>query len=71
MPETKKHAKARAKILGFSQSSVIKSDSGYFIVPKGITTSAGKKAYADCRAKGKDKVTCAKTAHSVNKKAKK
>jgi len=70
--ESKRDAKARAKRNGFKQSSVIKSDNrGYFIVPRGVETNVGKKAYANCRTKGKDKATCAKISHVLNRKGSK
>lgn len=70
MPESKRNAKSRAKQLGFPQSNVVKGKSGYFIAPRGVTTSTAKRVYAECRSKGRGKSTCAKIAHSVNRKAK-
>ena len=68
MPETKQRAKTRAKKLGISTSNVVKGRSGYYIAPAGVTTTAGKKAYADCRSSGGSKEKCARISHSVNKK---
>lgn len=71
MPESRKDALARAKRLNFPKSSVVKSniDNSNYIAPRGVTTEAGKKAYADTRARGKGKEESAKIAHSVEKKA--
>lgn len=70
MPESKESAQARAKRGGFPQSNVIKGSSGYFIAPKGITSSGAKKAYASCRSEHGAKEKCAKVAWSVEKKNK-
>lgn len=56
MPETKKAALARAKEI-----------SEHFIAPLGVTSSAGKKVYAECRTQGE----CAAISHTVDKKARK
>lgn len=71
MPESKAEALKRAKRLGFPASSVVKGNGGYFIAPHGVTTAAGKRAYAECRAKGGAKEKCARIAHDVDDKAKK
>lgn len=69
MPETKSGARARAKKGGFPASSVTKSKKGsYFIAPHGVTSSKAKRAYADCRAGGGKKSTCAAVAHNIQKK---
>ena len=71
MPETKGHALDRAKREGFNKSSVVKSEKGgYFIAPNGIETTAGKKAYANCRADGGSKEDCAKIAWTVENNSK-
>ena len=68
MPETKKAALARAKKLGYPKSTVVKASTGeHFIAPLGVTSSASKKAYAECRTQGK----CAAISHTVDKKARK
>lgn len=70
LPETKSEARKRAKAEGFPMSSVVQSDDGgWFIAPHGITSSAAKEAYANCRADGGDKEKCAKIAWSVQEKA--
>lgn len=67
MPESKSGARARAARLGFPMSSVIKASKGggYFIAPRGVTDIHAKHAYADCRAGGGQKSTCAAVAHNV------
>ena len=60
MPENKKAALARAKEIG-----------EHFIAPLGVTSSAGKKAYAECRTRSEDKGKCAAISHTVDKKARK
>jgi len=40
----------------------------YYIAPRGVTTAAGKKAYASLRSKGASKVKAAKIAHSIDDK---
>ena len=48
MPETKKASLTRAKKLGYPKSTVVKASAGeHFIAPLGVTSSAGKKAYAE------------------------
>ena len=72
MPETKEQAVARAKKLGYPMSTIVQSDKGnWFIAPLGVTSAAGKKAYANCRETSGDKGKCAAIAHTVDKKAKK
>lgn len=72
MPETYADAKARAEKLGYPLSTVVQADNGdWFIAPLGVTTIAGKKAYANCRTKNSDKGYCAAVAHTVDQKAKK
>lgn len=72
MPESKKKATARARRLGFPKSNVVKAKKGrYYIAPRGVTTKAGKRAYASNRARGRSKATSARIAHFVNKRAKK
>ena len=72
MPETKQQAMDRAKKLGYPMSTVVQADNGdWFIAPLGVTTIAGKKAYANCRTKNSDKGYCAAVAHTVDEKAKK
>lgn len=70
MPESKQHAKERAKKLGFNQSQVVKGDEGYFIAPRGVTEPKAKKAYAKCRESGGEKSTCAAVSHNIQKKSK-
>jgi len=71
MPESKKGALKRAKRLGFPKSNVVKSKyGGYFIAPKGITSKKLKRGYADCRAKGGSKSTCAAVIHKQQKRKK-
>jgi hypothetical protein len=71
MPETKEQAVARAKRLGYPMSTVVQADNGdWFIAPLGVTTTAGKKAYANCRTKNADKGYCAAVAHKVDDAAK-
>jgi len=70
MPETKAHAKARAKKLGFKKSQVVKGKGGYYIAPYGITSKSGKKAYAELRSEGMSKKQAAKIAHYVDDKSK-
>ena len=69
MPETKSGATARAMRLGFPRSAVVRASSGgaYFIAPRGVTNIHAKHAYADCRAGGGPKGTCAAVAHGVQK----
>ena len=68
MPESKKSAEARAKKGGFPKSNVVKANSdGYYIAPKGIKSTAAKKAYANCRASGNSKVQYAKVSWTVEK----
>ena len=68
MPESKAGAKRRAKKLGYPQSNVVKAKTGsYFIAPLGITSAKVKRMYADCRAKGGKKSTCAAVAHNLQK----
>lgn len=72
MPETKKAALARAKKLGYPKSTVVKASTGeHFIAPLGVTSAAGKKAYAECRTRSEDKGKCAAISHTVDKKARK
>jgi len=73
MPETRIEAENRAERLGFPKSSVycLEKDDKCFIVPYGITTAAGKKAYAEARAEGNSKEYSAKIAHTVDSKAQK
>lgn len=71
MPQTKKGAIKRAKRLGFPKSSVTKAKRGkYYIAPRGVRTSAGKKAYASARQRGYSKASAARISHFVNKRAK-
>ena len=70
MPENKQHALARAKKLGFPAGQVVKGNKGYYIAPRGVTSSGGKKAYAELRSKGVNKASAAKVAHYVQKKQK-
>lgn len=69
MPETRSGARARATRLGFPLSQVVKAPSGkgYFIAPRGVTSTAAKHAYAGCRSEGGSKGTCAAVAHGVQK----
>jgi hypothetical protein len=69
MPESKSEAKKRARRLGFKQSQVVKAPdtNHYFIAPHGVTSTAGKKAYAGCRDEGGSKGTCAAISHKVDK----
>ena len=69
MPETKQKATARAKRLGFSKSQVTKGKRGYYIAPKGIRTSTGKKTYAGLRSKGTSKARAAKIAWTTERKS--
>jgi len=77
--ETKDEAIARAKKLNYPLSTVVQStigSKGWFIAPLAVTTMAGKRAYANIRAKqeteGKpDKGYAAAIAHTVDDKAKK
>lgn len=73
MPETRKEAEKRAERLGFPKSHVIclDGDNMCFIVPRGIETEAGRKAYAEARAHRKSKEYAAKIAHKVDDEAKK
>lgn len=71
MPQTKRVALKRAKRLGFPKSSVTKSKRGrYYLSPRGVTTSAGKKAYAAARERGYSKASAARISHFVHKRAK-
>ena len=70
MPESKQHAKERAKKLGFNQSQVVKGEEGYFIAPRGVTSTKAKKAYAKCREGGGDKDVCSAVSHNIQKKNK-
>jgi len=70
MPESKKGALKRAKKLGFKKSQVVKGKKGYFIAPRGVTSRAGKKAYADLRSEGTGKAKAARIAHYVDDRAK-
>lgn len=72
LEKSKNAAKARAKRLGFKQSDVTKSEKNdrHYIPPHGVTSSAGKQAYADTRASGKSKEEAAKISHYVEKKSK-
>jgi len=60
--ESRTAARARAKRLGFPLSQVVSAGRGksYYIAPRGVTTAAGKKAYASLRSKGASKVKAAK-----------
>jgi len=68
MPESKSHATARAKSLGFPKSHVVKGKNGYFIAPKGLKHHKAAQAYADMRSKGMSKSNAAKIAHSIDNK---
>jgi len=72
MPQrSKKIALKRAKRLGFPKSSVTKAKKGgYYIAPHGVKSSAGKKAYAESRARGMSKTRSAKIAHHVESRSK-
>jgi hypothetical protein len=71
MPETKKKALSRAKRIGFPKSSVVKSKrGGHYIAPRGVTTRAGKQAYAESRSHGVSKAKSARISHYVDKIAK-
>ena len=72
MPESRAHAEKRAEREGFPKSSVIclDGDSMCFIVPHGIETAAGRRAYAEARAKGRSKEYSARVAHKVEELAK-
>lgn len=72
MPESRAEAEKRAERLGFPKSHVIclEGDNECFIAPKGIETEAGRKAYAEARAKRKSKEYSARIAHTVDKAAK-
>lgn len=67
MPETRSGARARATRLGFPLFQVVKASSGggYFIAPRGIVGAKAKRGYADCRADGGSKSTCAAVAHGI------
>lgn len=69
MPETRAEAEERAKRLSFPISHIIclDGDNVCFIVPLGIETKAGRKAYAEARAQGKSKEEAAQIAHYVDK----
>lgn len=71
MPENREDARKRAERLGFPLSHVIclDGDDMCFIVPMGIETSAGRKAYAEARAAGRSKEYAAQIAHTVDKEA--
>ena len=71
MPESKRDATAKAKSLNIPVDHLVKTDIGYFIAPRGITTNAAKRVYAECRRKGGDAANCARIAWSVEKKARK
>lgn len=73
MPETRAEAEKRAKRLGFPLSHVVclEEDNVCFIVPHGIETEAGRKAYAEARRRRKNKEYAAKIAHKVEAEAKK
>ena len=73
MPETRTEAERRAQRLGFPKSHVycLEKDSICFIVPHGIETAAGRKAYAESRAAGRSKECAAKVAHKVDDEARK
>lgn len=66
--ETKEEALTRAKEEGFPAGNVVQSDDGgWFIAPHGIKTLKAKRAYANCRADGGEKGTCAAVAHDLDK----
>jgi len=67
MPESKSHATARAKRIGFPSSNVIKGKNGYYIAPRGLHSHHAKETYAALRSEGKSKEQAAKIAHSVDK----
>lgn len=71
IPETRSEAEKRAKEIGFPVDNVycLEKDDRCYIVPRGIETSAGKRAYAEARDAGKSKEYAAKVAHTVDKKA--
>ena len=71
MPETRAEAVRRAERLGFPRSHVIclDRDDDCYIVPHGIDTAAGRKAYAEARASGRGKEYAAKVAHTVDDQA--
>lgn len=73
MPEAREEAEKRAKRLGFPLSHVIclDGDRQCFIVPYGIETEAGRRAYAEARAARKSKEYAARIAHTVEESAKK
>ena len=66
--ENRKEAEAKAKEVGIDKSQVVNSEEGYFIAPQGIKSETARKAYAKCRADGKDKKYCAKIAWYIEKK---
>ena len=71
MPETKAEAIRRARAGGFPVKDVTRSANGnYFIPPHGVTSVAGKRAYANCRDHSGDKGKCAAISHVVDKAAK-
>ena len=66
--KTRKSAENLAKEVGIDKSQVTDSEAGYFIAPQGIKSKVAKQAYANNRAKGKDKETSAKIAWSIENK---
>lgn len=69
MPESRAEAEARAEKEGFLKSNVycLDGDNKCYIAPKGITSTAAKKAYAEARDGGDDKETAARKAWAVQK----
>jgi hypothetical protein len=67
VPESRESAIARAKREGFPETSVMKGEKGWYIIPHGITSAKAKRAYIHCRDSGSDPNICAAMAHTLQK----
>lgn len=69
MPETKRDARAHARRVHIPVSHVVRAPGTkhYYIAPRGVTSHAGRMAYASARESGRSAAYSARVAHAVQR----